>query len=198
MPHRRRSRSLPSTFFGEGALPLLGPIMSLWNVWKNKKKAWQILHDVLASFPSVYQLMPPETEDYMFDNDTGQSLNPFADNVLDTAMVPLATRLHSEISDGVEKSCPIGPDKLAVIFGIGENTDVTYYTKKGSALGKASYELVGSKVAYLPCGDGTVTSQSASYRNRLVGKAALYQYDNVQHNDMCEDGRILQLLSTFI
>jgi pimeloyl-ACP methyl ester carboxylesterase len=197
-PPLRGSPAAFGSLVDRASLPFLVQVMSLWSWRKNATLAWDILHDVLASFPSIYELMPPDVDPYIFDVDLSAWLNPFAQGVLDRGHVLNASRMHSEIRDSVQKSFPLTPVRVHVFYGFDRDTVAGYYVRRTTnSLGQPAYKLDGNLRYHHRRGDGTVLQDSALYGGAVNGCVTSYPYRS-EHSTMCQDQNVMQVLKTLL
>jgi hypothetical protein len=139
---------------------------------------------VMASFPSVYQLMPPDMVRYL-EVARGEFVNPLdtSELVVPIGMKVAAARAHKAIEQSIRS---LAPNKVRVIRGIGRNTDDKYKVyRQGDR-----YELLRPVPSSAASGDGTVTIDSASFQGHYQKPNDVIEVQDVEHAFMCNSARV--------
>ena len=162
---------------------------------KTRETATQHLKMELRKMPSLYQLMPPANLAYIKHWNSNRIVNPLqaSEAVLSATFKARAAKVHNEIANAVESVDLRG--RFHVFYGDTTATENFYNVSVSNENGQPFYRVDGDP-AMIP-GDGTVLVDSATYGDRLRIKAQLHPYP-VKHNQICENGRVLEKLQTLL
>jgi len=167
------------SLFDSFRLPLIEPFFYVaWG--RGMPLAKQNVRDVMATFPSIYQLIPPQRDRFLMVA-TGVMVNPLdsGEYVIPADKKGLADRAHEAIRRSHEL---IPKAKVRIVRGFGLNTDAEYKVYRDGS----RYELLPPLPLRESSGDGTVTAASAADG----GDYAVANVQAVQHAFMCNDSRV--------
>jgi len=183
------------SLFDRAGIPLLEDLIEFW--WgKNAELALRSLRTVLQSCPSVFELMPPVQEQFVWNDNRKYAGHPFHDKILDTKMTKSASRTHQEINAALKDSV-ITRNKLYLIYGLGWSTDEFYFVQRQSNP-LLPYHLIPPYLKETREGDGTVTCYSATRRGALRSINKAIPVALVKHSQMCNSRRIVDILKTIV
>ncbi len=161
---------------------------------RNFQLAWTHLHDVIGTFPSTYQLMPPAGRQFVHDRDTGGWIDPFGQ--LPEAGAKAARDAHAAIAQGFA-NFPVPRGRVHLIYGTGIDTETEYHVTRKTT-GGALFSLVPPGALTDPAGDGTVTAESATYGGQMAALGTTHYFELVEHSTMCDSPRVLDLMKTLL
>jgi hypothetical protein len=173
----------------------LASMMFDW-VWRmNSGLARQHLLEVMRTFPSVYQLMPPEHELYLYCGSGGN------ENPLQAA--------HSVITPQMKLAAKTAHDAIKASVDVIARSNVPVHTIRGVSLrratdalykvfvGNAGYEILEPLPYGHATGDSTVTADSASYGGQDA-TPDVRDVLNVEHAEMCNAQTVVENLRTIL
>lgn len=186
-------------------LPFLEDWVKLF--WaRSKELAIDTLHGVLASFDSVYELMPPETIPFVSVGSSVQRTHPFTSakmsatsnaRTLPIDKVKSAISTHEAISTGI-KRLNLPKNKVHLILGLGLPTDTGYSVaeKASSVPGWHRFILVPPPTS--GTGDGTVAYDSSNPLDQLSDRATVYTFPKVRHSRLCDDSSSVEVINKIL
>lgn len=162
---------------------------------KNKRRAQQNLLKAMKTFPSVFQLLPPENQPFVYGGATGD-FNPLGptQTVVPAAMKAAALQAH----DAIGRS-------IALIRG----REIEVHIVRGVDLAKLTDERYTAFVdredykLVMPVpreatqeGDGTVAGHSADYDGAFVDGNFVHDVDGAQHAFMCNHPKVADIVGS--
>lgn len=150
-------------------LPFLNEYLWLTR-FMNYPQFMEIMYDCFRTFPSMYELLPPEQIAFLHD-DQYRKESPFVHTQFDAGLMAGATRTHQLLNVGDARLVGT-PIKVFTIFSESNMNKATEMEYRVRTLGSNSYEILETYSSAF--GDGTVLSNSArwsqvSKRLPLVG-----------------------------
>ncbi len=182
------------SLFGGSALPFLNEFVTFCHSRKNGRLALTNLQQVMASFPSMYQLMPPQSEKFLYVGQ-GQTINPLApaETVISKRYKEAGCAVHHRLLQSIKK---IGDARLSTYTIYGANGELTTDEHYKVFIEKDKYEML-DPVPYLDeVGDGTVTSRSCRFDNR--DSADFREVVGEKHAYMCDSKNVIAVLGTIM
>jgi len=181
------------SIFHKCNLPLVEDFIWLCYGLKNGRLALENLRRVLSSFPSMYELMPPVSEAFLYMGATGMA-NPLAAPhvVIDPAICNQARDVHEKIRASLGQ-LPKWGIKTHTIYATGgpDQTDEQYKVFEDAA----RYEVL-EPVPYVftNVGDGTVTARSCTFDGRDATNSR--EVVGEKHAYLCNSKKVIQVLAT--
>jgi len=183
------------SIFHKCNLPLIEDFIWLCYGLKNGSLALENFRGVLSSFPSMYELMPPVSEEFLYIGAAGMT-NPLAAPhvVIDAAMRKQARHVHQRIRSSLGQ-LPKWGIEAHTIYATGgpDQTDETYKVFEDAA----HYEVL-EPVPYAATdrGDGTVTARSCTFDGRDTANSR--EVVGEKHAYMCNSKKVIEILATLI
>lgn len=190
------SASALRSLFSSGALPFLDTFVAFCHTRKNGSLALENLRRVMATFPSIYQLLPPLTDKFLY---VGAGVSSYM-NPLEAGQSVIPALLQAE-AHAVHTKLFRATMQLPH-WGIPVHT---IYSKNGSVTTDEQYRVfvepdryeILSPIPYREAlGDGTVTARSCSYDG--ADSADLREVVGENHPYMCQSENVLQVLKTLM
>ena len=172
------------------SLPLLGEVNRLVRGQTRAVSFFEHLLDNVRTFDSVYQLMPPVGQDYLYHDPTRRS-NPLAEDLIPEEKRALAARAHALLEEA-ERTISARGIRTYTIYGAHHNkrpTDLEYVVDR-KAPPEARYTITKTH-ATTEEGDGTVSEWSARGNGAAVVRKPLW---HVEHATMCNNRSVVDLL----
>lgn len=178
--------------YHSGRIPLLRELSSLIH-WKNSQQFYDHLLQNLQTFPSMYQLMPPQGVSFLFYSQSDRR-NPLDDS----SCIPAKHRKTAVAAHGVLREA----ERIIIAKQIPTYTIYTdYHGQKQTEMEfrvedrppDQGYRVVEvfAKTSY---GDGTVPRESARGGFSSTQKPVF----SVAHGSMCNDKKVVALLPTIL
>jgi hypothetical protein len=182
-----------SHLYDRSSFPGLEGANLIW--WrKNRDRARERLRTIAQSFVSLYQLLPPEPEQYINDLASGAWTNPLNGKVIQPPKTKAATDLHGEVEAALG-AFPIGDARVHVVYADDDlNTDAAYWVRQVSSGMTQRYEISTKGPSR---GDGTVLSRSSRDAALRVSSAPK-QVLAVEHSEMCDDRQVLDIVRSLL
>jgi hypothetical protein len=172
-------RGSPAAFrcvVDQTTLPALNEFLRLVHL-RNYRQFKRVVYDVFRSFPSIYELMPPQSVNFLYAN-SGQPMNMGSVTQLDQRLVAAAQTTHKYIA-AAELILMNAGIPVSVIYTSLNNNDKTDFGYRFDSQAFSIEEVYVSQN-----GDGTVHSDSAtssiSAFNRPVFDLAHMKFPNTQ------------------
>ena len=158
-------------------LPMLNEFLHLTHL-RNFVSFKNMVFDVFRTFPSIYELMPPDNVQFLH-NGSGQKLNPSAIPQIDSALFANARMTHRYIAlaDIILEQSNVHVEVVYTALNNGSETDFGYrYNQRTSSIDETIISHFG---------DGTVLSTSAASSlfasNRAIEDLAHMKFPNSRH-----------------
>ena len=172
------------------SLPLLGEVNRLVRGQTRAVSFFEHLLDNVRTFDSVYQLMPPVGQDYLYHDPTRRS-NPLAEDLIPEEKRALAARAHGLLEEA-ERTISARGIRTYTIYGARHNkrpTDLEYVVEPPGPP-NSGYTITRTH-STTDEGDGTVSEWSARGNGAAVVQNPLW---HVEHATMCNNRSVVDLL----
>jgi hypothetical protein len=175
--------------YKSGSLPLLKELSDLFH-WKNKEDFFSNLLDNVRSFPSIYQVMPPANQNYLFYTWSHRS-NPLTEGCMPADKRQLANEAHQRLREAKEMIIKHNIETFSIYTESHHqrDTDLEYRVQQLGAP-NPGYEVTAVH-ARTDRGDGTVPELSAKGSDYSCKPNPVV---NVSHAYMCNNKKVVQLL----
>jgi pimeloyl-ACP methyl ester carboxylesterase len=151
----------------------------------------RIVSNAFATFPSLAQLLVPESIEYLRYSAFIRS-NPLRETTLPAPLIQAATAAHTTFKTGDEILKQAGTTIFKILTQSGCSTEVEYEVE--SVLRpQAKYRFL--KINHDREGDGTVPADSASYSMTQSPNEKNREVHSVVHSKMCNNKKIADILA---
>jgi hypothetical protein len=184
-------RGAPAAFrsaYERGSLPLLRELFRIF-YRKNEERFFEHLLRNIRTFPSIYQLMPPAHEEYLFYS-PGHRSNPLGEHSICDDKRELANQAHQRLTEG-EEVITAHNIKTYTIYSESHTKCKTDREYEVQQLGQPEPGYRIFNVISTDMGDGTVLKWSAEGSGYNCKRKPL---QNVTHAYMCNQSRVVELL----
>jgi pimeloyl-ACP methyl ester carboxylesterase len=188
-PLRGAASAFRALYQGVG-LPLCDYAID-WMWGRNSTLARENLRSVIRTFPSVYQLLPPANDLYLYAGE-GRWMNPLLpDQHVITDDIKSRTEVVHRLIDSATDIIELSgiPHHCLCGLYLGRGTDSAYRVFTDS-----QYEILEPIPYGADDGDATVTLVSSSYHGRYDIARVL----GVRHSEMCNDRRMIEVLGSVL
>ena len=173
--------------YESGSLPFLREFSYLFR-GKNAPRFFNHLLDNVRTFDSIYQLMPPVGQDYLFYTPTHRS-NPLAEGLVPLAKRALADQAHELLGKAEKTILDRGIETFSIYGKYNQSTTDIEYSVQQLGAPNPGYEIIQARG--INDGDGTVSKWSAAGNSGSSQQKPLMYVD---HATMCNNHNVVGLL----
>jgi hypothetical protein len=183
--------------FDTVSLPFLDDIVFRW-FGKNGGIAVDRLHDVFATFESLYELMPPRDVLYINSGLSNSWSNPLSEHSrMRGDMCEKAVATHQLLAKSVSQLA-IPKKRIHLFTGIGVETDNRYHVKQTPSILLHASPYAMTLKPEVTSGDGTVSLDSATWHDQLIDRVNHYPIVGGKHSNLCDNREVLEIVEQIL